>query len=114
MRNQANEQYPEGLNEGHLLGFLQLIADSKYDVVVTEADNNVTFRYETFSQLVELVKAGMPIPPDLIIDYMDLPNGEEIKQKILQLQQMQMQQQALAQVAKSVPAGAGGGGNGPV
>lgn len=88
-------KYPEGLNEGHIQAFLQMIKDSKYDILITESDHNATLRFETFNQLVELIKSGMPIPPDLVIDYMDLPNSEEVKQKIAQMQQ---QQQMLAQM----------------
>lgn len=84
------KRYPQGLTDGHIAAFLQMIGDNKYDVFVSEADQNKTIRYEVFSQLTELAKAGLPIPPDLIVDYMDLPNSEEVKQKILQLQQQQM------------------------
>jgi hypothetical protein len=87
-------KYPGGLSEGHIQAFLQMISDNKYDIYITEADQNATLRYETFTQLVELLKAGMPIPPDLVIDYLDIPNAEEVKQKILQqIQQQQMMQQ---------------------
>lgn len=80
------ERYPDGLQPGHIAAFLTLVEDNKYDVIVSEADQNKTIRYEIFQDLTELVKAGLPIPPDLIIDYMDLPNSEEVKQKILQQQ----------------------------
>ncbi len=86
-------KYPGGLSEGHLKAFLTMISDNKYDVIVTEADQNSTLRYETFTQLVELVKAGLPIPPDLVIEYLDIPNQEEVKQRMLQMQQQQQQQQ---------------------
>lgn len=89
------------LDEGSIMAMLTIIKDNKYDVLVTEADNNSTMRYETFNQLVELTKAGLPIPPDLVIDYMDLPNSNEVKQKMIEQQQMQMQQQMMAQMSKS-------------
>ena len=45
----------------------------------------------------ELAKVyGPAIPIDLIIDYMDLPNSEEVKQKIAQ-QQAQMMAASQAQ-----------------
>jgi len=95
------EKYPEGLNEGHIAAFLTMVKDNKYDVFVAEADQNATIRYEIFQSLTELLKAGAPIPIDLVIDYLDLPNSEEVKQKIKQQQQMQM---AAAQAANK-PAG---------
>lgn len=97
-------KYPQGLDEGHIGAFLTMIKDNKYDVLVTESDQNSTIRYETFNQLVELVKAGMPIPPDLVIEYMDLNNSEEVKQRIIQLQQQQQQQQMMEMMAKGKPA----------
>lgn len=96
-------KYPEGLNEGHISAFLQMVKDNKYDVLVTESDHNSTVRFETFNQLMELANAKIPIPPDLIIDFMDLPNGEEIKNKMQQQQQAAMeaaQQQSQLEQAK--------------
>lgn len=90
------EKYPGGLTEGNIAAFLTLVKDNKYDVFVTEANANATVRFETFQELSDLLKAGAPIPIDLLIDYMDLPNSEEIKQKIKEQQQMMMQQQAAA------------------
>ena len=88
-------KYPDGLDDGILDAFLRMIADNKYDVYVAEADQNATIRYEIFQELTELLKAGAPIPVELIVDYMDLPNSQEVKEKIMQQQQIQ-QQQALA------------------
>ena len=96
-------KYPQGLAEGHIQAFLQMISDNKYDVFITESDQNATLRYETFTQLVELLKAGMPIPPDLVIDYLDIPNAEEIKQKMLAQMQMQQQMEQQAMMMKSMP-----------
>lgn len=84
------ERYPQGLTDGHIAAFLQMIEDNKYDVFVSEADQNKTIRYEIFQDLIEVVKAGIPVPPDLLIDYMDLPNSEEVKQKIAAAQQQAM------------------------
>lgn len=87
-------KYPEGLSEGHLDAFLQMVRDNKYDVLVTEADQNQTIRYEIFQELSELLKAGAPIPINLLIDYMDLPNSEEVKKEVAKQQQLQMQLEA--------------------
>lgn len=87
-------KYPQGLNEGHLSAFLQMVKDNKYDVFVAEADQNATIRYETFQELTELLKAGAPVPMDLLVDYMDLPNSQEVKKKIQEQQQLQMQMAA--------------------
>lgn len=94
------EKYPEGLTDGHIKAFLTMVADNKYDVFVTEADQNSTIRYEIFQELTELVKAGAPIPIELLIDYMDLPNSEEVKTKIKE----EKQRLAAGQIPKGQPA----------
>lgn len=83
------QKYPQGMTEGIVDAYLQMVKDDKYDVVVTEADQNSTIRYEIFQELSDLLKAGAQIPVELLIDYMDLPNAEEVKQKIAQYQQAQ-------------------------
>ena len=93
------EKYPEGISEGTVSAFLQMVSDNKYDVFVAESDRNATIRYEIFSELTELLKAGAPIPMELIIDYMDLPNSEEVKQKIKE-EAAKMQALAAAGAAK--------------
>lgn len=87
----VDQRYPEGLNEGVISAYLQMVADNKYDVFVSEADQNKTIRYEIFQDLTELVKAGIPIPPDLLIDYMDIANSEEVKKKIQEQQMLAAQ-----------------------
>lgn len=84
------EKYPEGLKEGHIAAFLTMIKDNKYDVFVAEADQNATIRYEIFQQLTELLKAGAPIPMDLVISYLDLPNSQETIEAIKKEQERQM------------------------
>ena len=97
------EKYPEGLKEGDIEAFLVMIKDHRYDLYVTEQGENQTIRYEIFQEMTELLKAGAPIPIELVIDYMDLPNSEEVKQKVKENQQQQMQ---LALAAKSGKPGA--------
>lgn len=87
------EKYPDGLTDGVVEAFLQMVKDHKYDVYVAESDQNKTIRYEIFQDLTELVKAGAPIPVDMIVDYMDLPNSEEVKKRI------QAEQQRMAEAA---------------
>jgi len=95
------ERYPEGLKEGHVAAFLQMVKDNKYDVYVTEADQNKTIRYETFQDLTELLKAGAPIPIDLLIEYMDLSNAQQVKDRIKEQQDAQLQAAAQGAPAAS-------------
>lgn len=86
MRKAVSDKYPEGLSEGHIAAFLQMVGDNKYDVYVAEADEAATLRGETFMEIMELVKAGVQIPINFIIDYMDVPNADEIKEAIAKQQ----------------------------
>ena len=85
-----------GLNEGILQAYMVMVKDNKYDVYVSEADQNKTIRYEVFQDLLELVKAGIPIPPKLLIQYMDIGNSEEV---IKEINAEQAKQLAMAQTA---------------
>lgn len=89
------------ISEGTLAAYLQMVKDDRYDVIVAEADSQASERYETFQELLELAKTGAPIPPDLFIDYMDMPNSQEVKQRIQQYMQQMQQAAAAAATAKS-------------
>jgi hypothetical protein len=84
MSRSKDEKHPNGLVEGDIEAFLMMIKDNKYDVFVAEADENATLRTETLMQLTDLMKSGAPIPPDLLIDYMDVPNAEEVKSRMME------------------------------
>lgn len=98
------------ITEGHVAAFLTMVADNRYDVFVTESDQNATIRYEIFDKLTQLVQSGLPIPPDLLIDYMDIPNSEEVKQRVLQMQQQQQMAQMQQTAMKAAPKPPQGGG----
>lgn len=70
------------LTPGKIAAYLTMIKDNKYDVLVTEADQNTSIRFETFQELIEAAKAGVQIPPDLLIEYMDLSNSEEVQSRV--------------------------------
>lgn len=96
------EKYPEGITEGHIEAFLIMVKDHRFDVLVSEAGDNNTVRYEIFQELAELLKAGAPVPIDLLIEYMDLPNSKEVLKRI---KEQQEQQTAAMMAAKGKPAG---------
>lgn len=91
MRNAVDQSlYPNGIDEGHLKAFLIMIKDNKYDLMVSEADSNKTIRYEIFQDLLELAKIRPEVPVELLIDYMDISNSEEVKKKINEARQQAM------------------------
>ena len=91
------DKHPEGLKEGHIQAYLTMVKDNKYDVYVTEAGENATMRFEIFQELTALLKAGAPIPIKLLIEYLDLPNSEEVIQAIEEEQKNQAELMAQQQ-----------------
>ena len=97
------EKYKDGLTDGVLEAFLHMVKDERYDVLVAEADQNSTIRYEIFQQLADLASKNLPIPIDLLVDYMDLPNAQEVKQKIKEQQQQMQAAEAAKTAGKQAP-----------
>ena len=93
-------RYPEGVTDGVLEAFLQMVKDHKYDISVTETGHNATMRFEIAQTLSELIKAGAPIPVSMLVDYMDLPNAQEAKDAIA----AEQQRLAAAEAAKGAGA----------
>lgn len=70
------------LNDGTITAMLQQVADGKYDVEITEADNSATIRAELFDNLMSMAEKGMPIPPEVILQFSNIPNLKEVTDKI--------------------------------
>ncbi len=64
----------------------------RYGVKIEKNPNSPTVRMANFSMLLEAAKAGLPIPPEDLIELSDLPNKESI------LQHMKEQREAEAAV----------------
>jgi hypothetical protein len=60
------------------LGFLKSKVVGKYGVKVDLSPNSPTIRLSNFLTLVELRKAGLPIPDEILIKAGDFPNKDEI------------------------------------
>ena len=86
VRKVCGEEWLEtnGVTDGRIVAFLQQIKDGKYDIEITEADNSATLRQETFDSLMEMANAGMPIPPDVILEFSSMPNSKEIIDRVKQ------------------------------
>jgi len=59
----------------------------EFDIVVSEVAETATTRLSNFYAMVEAQKAGIPIPADIIIEFMDFPGKEEVKQRMLDKQE---------------------------
>ena len=86
---QANE-----LDLGKIRGYLHMVKSGEYEVVVSDSDNSETVRQETFEGLVTLAEKGMPIPPDVLIEFAPISNKKEIQARILAYQEKFAQMQA--------------------
>jgi hypothetical protein len=69
--------------------------DGKYDLIVEEAPETLNLQSEQFDKMVQMVGAGVPIPPDMLIEASAMPNKKKI------LERFEQQQQAQAQVAQA-------------
>ncbi len=79
------------INPEEIEKILKDVNIGRYDVTIDMTTNNATNRLANFSYLMDLVKAGVPIPPSALLEAVpDLPNKDEI---IAQIEQAQNQQQ---------------------
>lgn len=77
---------------GNVTGLLHDLSKMEFDIVITEAPMSTTQREKQFAQLLEAAGAGVPIPPDLIVDFSDWPFKEDLKARMVQAQQGPPQQ----------------------
>jgi hypothetical protein len=79
-----------GLDRPRLDAYLTMIHDGKYNVQINEAGAPDTIREETFEDLMQLAQAGVSMPPDLFIDYMNMSNKSEVMKRVLDWTKGQM------------------------
>jgi hypothetical protein len=77
---------------GEILNNVRL---GEYDCTVSEAPSNPTARMARFLALIEAVRAGIPLPPKMIVKASDIPEKEEA------LKEIQAREQAQAEAAKA-------------
>ena len=70
----------------------------EFDIIISDTPATPSQRIAAFYALLEMAKAGIQVPPDMIIEASDLPQKEEIKDRMrqAQMQQQQMEMQAQA------------------
>lgn len=77
---------------------------SKYDVIVTESTYSPTIMMSYANMLTEMARAGIPIPPQAIMEYLPIPNKEKVIGMIREQMEMQQQQESMkyqTELAKS-------------
>jgi hypothetical protein len=58
----------------------------RFDIVISDSPISPTQRAADFLKLIEAQKSGIPIPPDMILEYLDIPNKNELKERMSQAQ----------------------------
>lgn len=67
-------------------------ADMDVDIVIDSTPDTAVIQEEQFQRLVELAQAGMPLPPNVLIEASALPKKRLLLDKLQQAQQEQAQQ----------------------
>ena len=87
-----NPQDPPELIKAAAANFISNILNDyelcDYDISIGEGMESPTERYAQFSTLMEMAEKGIPIPPNVLIEYSDIPEGakKEINAMIQQAQ----------------------------
>lgn len=69
-----------------LFGAIQKIENDlsigRYDIAVTTSPSMPTVRMANLHVMLTMAKQGLPVPPDMIIEQSDIPNKEELKDRM--------------------------------
>jgi hypothetical protein len=79
-------------------------AEMDVDIVIDSTPDTAVIQEEQFQRLAELVQAGMPIPPDVLIEASSLPKKKLLLDKLRQAQEQQSQQPDQAMQAEQAKA----------
>jgi len=88
--NQRQKRF--GFATGRILNDMSV---GRYGCTVAQQPSNPTIRLANFYSLLEALKVGLPIPPDVVIKASDIPEKDAI------LEGIQKQQEAQAQAAQA-------------
>lgn len=91
------------LDKMQVKAMLTQIEDGKYDIEVSEAGSMDTLRQETFEDIMTMLEKGMQIPPDVVLEFMNIPDKREVINRIQQFQNEQMQRAAAMEQMKAAP-----------
>lgn len=97
----ANEQ----IDDVVLKTFFAQIEDLKYNVRIAEQGDTKTMREETFEDMMQIVQGGTAIPFEILLDFMQVPNKQELLNKMAAYQQQQMAMAQLGATAAGRPGG---------
>lgn len=86
---------PVGVDQMGRPIFENVLAEMNVDIIIEEAPDYVTLRQEQFQQLVEMVQAGVPVPPQMMIEASSLRD----KRRLMEALQPDPQAAQMAQAA---------------
>jgi hypothetical protein len=82
------------------------LAEMDVDIVLELGPDMITLQHEEFAQLGEMAKAGVPVPPDVLLEASQLRNKRElidrIKQEMSAQGKLQQAQQLIEQLQKQL------------
>lgn len=85
----------ENYSDNDILELLQTTDLEYYDVEVTESAWSPSMRLATFQLLSEMAQSGQPVPPEALLQFVDLPT--DIRSNLQNMMAQQSQAQAQAQ-----------------
>ncbi len=78
------------------------LAEMDVDIIIEAAPDMITLQHEQFEQLTAMVQAGVPIPPDVLIEASQLRNKKQLAEKLDAGMQLQQAQQQLQEMQKQL------------
>jgi hypothetical protein len=99
------EQVVTNTYDEEMEDFVNDLSQGKYDVVITDVPNQVTFQNSQFQQALELRKFGVMIPDDVMVMYSGLSKKNELAKRLSQQpseeESAAQQQQLQSEMAKA-------------
>jgi len=65
-----------------LIQAIQSVDAADFDIIIIQVPSSPSIRLENFAKMEALLKIGIPIPPDIVIEASDIPQKEEIIQRM--------------------------------
>jgi len=78
------------------------LAEMDVDIIIEAAPDMITLQHEQFEQLTQMAQAGVPIPPDVLIEASQLRNKKQLAEKMDAGMQLQQAQQQLQEMQKQL------------
>ena len=67
----------------------------EFDIVITDTPATPSQRVAAFYALLEMAKVGIPVPPDMILEASDIPQKEDLKNRMMAAQSQAAQSQGI-------------------